>query len=170
MSDARLPMVAKTGLVSPSEKEREGESAADSDARGGSPGDGSGDPGRTVRILATGGLVMAGLVVVLGVASLVGEPVRNAVFVETDVSPVGSELSWSDAPAEAARFFSDRDSVRVRVPWDMSVSEFLSLYHLETNPSAREALRDQLGASAPEDPLREGDEVTFTLTQPRPGR
>jgi hypothetical protein len=104
------------------------------------------------------------------VASLLGEDVRNAVLVEVDRGLAGSEVSYSDAPAEAALFFAERDSVTVRVPRDMTAGEFLALYHLETNASARGALRDQLGVLSDTDPLREGDRVTLDLTLTRPER
>jgi hypothetical protein len=109
-----------------------------------------------------------GLLVVLGLAALVGEDVRNAVLVEVDRGLAGSEVSYSDAPAEAALFFAERDSVTIRVPWEMTAGEFLALYHLETNASARGALRDQLGVSSDTDPLRAGDRVTLALTLTRP--
>lgn len=115
-------------------------------------------------VVAGGAVLAAGLLLVLGLSALGGEAVRNALLVEVDHGLTGSEPTYSDAPAEAASFFADRDSVTVRVPWDMSVGEFLALYHLETNPSARAALRDQLGALADGDPLREGDRVTLRLT------
>lgn len=143
---------------------------------------GPGDPGDTddsgskrassgwiTRVAAFAFLITVGLLTSLGMASLLGGAVRRAVLVELETSPVGAEPALSDAPEEAARFFSERDTVRVLVPWDMNVSEFLGLYHLETNPSARAALRDQLGASSDADILREGDEVSLTLTVTRPG-
>lgn len=157
-------------------------SGSDREERSGGPGGraafgggrGPGDPrpsGPTPRAMAMGAALLAGgLIAVLGVASLVGEGVRSAVLVEVDRSPVGSQPSYSDAPAEAAAFFARRDTVRVRVPRDMTVGEFLALYHLETNTAARTALRDQLGAVADGDVLREGDRVTLTLTVPRMDR
>lgn len=140
--------------------------------------EGSGTPpdqGRRLRLawsdLALWILALAvGSMTTLGLAALLGEDLRTAVLVEVDRELAGSEVSYSDAPAEAARFFAERDSVQVRVPRDMSVAAFLSLYHLETNASARAALRDQLGAVADEDVLREGDVVSFDLTLTRPQR
>lgn len=114
------------------------------------------------------GAFVVGLVAVLGLASLVGEPVRNAVLLETDVSPADSELRFSDAPAEAAAFFAVRDSVSVRVPWDMTVGDFLAVYHLEAHDGVREALGSQLGAWALDDPLREGERVRLALNLTRP--
>ena len=125
--------------------------------------------GRAARLATFGFVLAAGLLVSLGMASLLGSTVRKAVLIELDTSPVGSEPSLSDAPDEAARFFADRDTVLVRIPWDMTVADFLGLYHLETNPRARAALRDQLGASSDADVLREGDAVSLTLTVTRPG-
>jgi hypothetical protein len=114
-------------------------------------------------------VLVIGVVLFLGLASLLGAGIRRAVLINVDVSPAGSEPAFTDAPEEAARFFADRDSVTVRIPWDMTVADFLGLYHLETNPSARAALRNQLGAVADSDILREGDRVTVNLTATRPG-
>ncbi|HEX9885001.1 MAG TPA: hypothetical protein VGA70_00860 [Longimicrobiales bacterium] len=135
----------------------------------GPPGGAPRGAGRWLRPLAIGLVGALGILLSLAFASLLGPRVRRAVLVEVDVSPVGSEPAFTDAPGEAARFFADRDSVTVRIPWDMTVADFLGLYHLETNPSAREALRTQIGAVADADVLREGDEVTLTLTATRPG-
>lgn len=115
----------------------------------------------------TVGLLAGGLILSLGLAALLGDGVRRAVLVEVERSPLGSRPSYTDAPAEAAAFFARRDTVRARVPRDMTVGDFLALYHLETNAAARAALRDQLGAGADGDVLREGDEVTLTVTVPR---
>lgn len=104
--------------------------------------------------------------VVLGLAALLGERARDYALIADRAAPPATALSFTDAPQSAA-FFGDRDSVRVRVPRDMTVAEFLGLYHLETNQSARAALERQLGVAEPDDPLQEGDEVTFALTARR---
>jgi hypothetical protein len=115
-------------------------------------------------------IVLAGsalaLVVVLGLAALLGDHVRGAVLIADRNAPPAPALTYTDAPQSAA-FFEARDSVTVRIPWDMTVSEFLSLYHLENNAAARAALARDLGASARDDLLREGDEVSFRLTARR---
>lgn len=116
---------------------------------------------RVVGVLAA---LALGLVTALGVATLLGEDFREALLVEIDTDPAGAELAYSDAPREAARFFEDRDTVSVRVARDMTVADFLELYHLQNSAAARDALREQLGAVAPEDLLREGDRVTLPLT------
>lgn len=127
------------------------------------PGPASGGPVGAVAV----GLLAGGLIVALGLATLLGDGVRRSLLVEVDRRPRDSEPSYSDAPSEAAAFFARRDTVRVRIPRDMTVADFLGLYHLETNAAARAALRIQLGASAGGDLLREGDTVTLTVTLPR---
>lgn len=124
-------------------------------------------------LLRVAGVVLTAALAVataLGVAALLGEGFRGAVLVEVETGPAGSLPAYSDVPAEATRFFADRDTVAVRVPRDMTVADFLALYHLENNRAAREALRDQLGAAAPSDRLREGDRVTLPLTLRRENR
>ncbi len=121
------------------------------------------------RILFLAGALAFSVLALLGVfglAKLLGVPVRRAAFIADRASAPAAELRYTEAPQSAA-FFEDRDSVTVRVPWDMSVGEFLSLYHLENNASARAALERQLGASRIKDPLREGDEISFRLTATR---
>lgn len=165
LSDADLPAVSRRGpdegpepvVIGPVEASREG--ARRATARH-----------RMDALLGASGLPVAaalGLVATLGLASLLGERVRSAVLVEVETTPPGP-LSFHDAPEEAARFFALRDTVTVRVPRDMTVSDFLALYHLETNAGARAALREQLGAAAADDPLREGDRVRLPLTLSRP--
>lgn len=102
--------------------------------------------------------------VLLGAATLVGEPVRRAALLHLDETPPSGSVRLADASPLAAGFFAGRDTVRVTVPWDMTGGEFLALYHLENNRSARVALRDQLGVVEPGDPLRQGATVTFVLT------
>lgn len=111
-------------------------------------------------LLACGLLGLA----VPGLAALLGEDFREAVLVEVETDPGPSEPAWSDAPMEAARFFSERDTMTVVVPRDMTLARFLALHHLETHTGAREAIREQLGLSEPSDLLREGDRVTLPLT------
>ena len=103
-------------------------------------------------------------VVVFGVAALLGEPVRRAAILSLDDAPPNEPLRLSDASPEAAAFFLERDSVEVIVPWDMTVSELLALYHLDNNASARKALEEQLGATEGTDPVRQGDAFSFVLT------
>lgn len=147
MSDSHLPTVSGPAPAEPSRR-------------------GPGVPaGRLAGLVV---VLSAGILGVLGLAALAGEAVRNAVLVEVDRSLAGSEVAYSDAPAEAAAFFDARDTVVVRISRDMTVGEFLALYHLETNASARAALRDQLGAAAEDDLLREGDRVRLNLTLTRP--
>jgi len=163
VADADLPTVSSPGV------ERD-ERALPGSARPAADGEPAGARGGRRGRLAALGLPVAallGLVAALGVASLVGDEVRSALLVEVETEPV-AELSYRDAPEEAARFFAERDTVTVAVPRDMSVADFLALYHLETNPAAREALRDQLGAVSDADPLREGDQLTLPLTPSRP--
>lgn len=177
MADRQLPAVpipaAGAGSGAPGTRVSPvGESATEGGRAGpapGSPGPSDADArhGRPMRLLGGVVLLAAGLILALGLASLLGDPIRDAVLVQVDRSPVGSQPSYSDAPREAATFFARRDTVRVRVPRDMTVSEFLGLYHLETNAAARAALRDQLGAVADGDLLREGDRVTITVTVSR---
>lgn len=161
MVDSHLPAVP-----SPADESRDSSKGA---GDGTVDGSGTGRGGRWLEPMAGALVVAVGVLLFLGLASLLGPSIRRAVLVEVDVSPAGSEPAFTDAPVEAARFFADRDSVTVRIPWDMTVADFLGLYHLETNPSAREALRAQLGAVADADVLREGDQVTVTLTTTRPG-
>ena len=161
--DADLPAVVRPGRAARSDGEPGG---------GGEPsGTGAREPAaetpRGPGALRLGGLglaVLLGVVTALGVAALLGEGFREAVLIEVETSPVGAEPTYSDAPREAARFFADRDTVSVVVPRDMTVADFLALYHLENNRAAADALRDQLGAAAPGDLLREGDRVTLPLT------
>lgn len=182
MADRHLPMVpspAPGSGVRTSEVEAPlrpgGQGERDSrgpTGSGGGDGTGAGRHRRPARprpaALAVGAALLAGgLILALGVAALVGDAVRRAVLVEVDRSPRGAQPSYSDAPAEAAAFFARRDTVRVRVPRDMTLAAFLSLYHLETNLSARDALREQLGVVAEGDVLREGERVTLTITVPR---
>ncbi|MGH7555390.1 MAG: hypothetical protein ACREMQ_20505 [Longimicrobiales bacterium] len=115
-----------------------------------------------------GGLACSALVLtaVLGIATLLGSRVREAALIADPSAEPAATLRYTDAP-HSASFFDERDSVSVRVPWDMTVSEFLSLYHLENNADARAALERQLGMSRPEDLLKEGDQVAFRLTATR---
>lgn len=185
MADRHLPMVPspapgssvrtsalKTNLRSGAERERDSREPIGSGAGDGSGAEGPRRPARpTLAALAVGSALLAGgLILALGVAALVGDAVRGAVLVEVDRSPRSAQPSHSDAPAEAAAFFARRDTVQVRVPRDMTLADFLSLYHLETNLSARAALREQLGVVAEGDVLREGERVTLTITVPRVGR
>jgi hypothetical protein len=124
---------------------------------------------RTVAVaIAWCGAVLAALTIAFGLASLTGEPLRGSALVATDAALPDAALTYSDAP-EAGRFFDARDTVTVSVPWSMSVTEFLALYHLENNADARTALRDQLGANAG-DRLEKGAQVSFRLTERRPGQ
>ena len=109
-------------------------------------------------------LVMLGFVVVLGAAAAIGEPVRRAALLSLDDEPPVESLPLSDTSPEASSFFLERDSVTLRVPWDMTVAELLTLYHLENNTSARQALRDRFGAVEAGDRLQEGSELSFVLT------
>ena len=94
------------------------------------------------------------------------ERVRAAVLIADRSAAPSAALRYTDAPQSAA-FFEGRDSATVRVPWDMTVAEFLSLYHLENNASARASLERELGAIEADDVLREGDEITIRLTATR---
>ncbi len=154
MAHRPLPDAASAASTAP--VSRPAPSVAEADAAG----------GRTALLSVLGWLALlaGGLILSLGMASLVGARVRSAALVDVDRSPVGSVPSYSDAPRAALAFFARRDTVTVRVSRDMTVADFLALYHLETNASARAALRDQLGAVADADLLREGDEVTLTVT------
>jgi hypothetical protein len=106
------------------------------------------------------------LTAVFGIATLIGSPVRTAALITDPTAEPAATLRYTEAP-QSASFFDDRDSVNVRVPWDMTVGEFLSLYHLENNADARASLERQLGVSRAEDLLKEGDEVAFRLTATR---
>ncbi|HZD05118.1 MAG TPA: hypothetical protein VE173_09370 [Longimicrobiales bacterium] len=172
MADRQLPTVplptAATGPGAPGTRLARSEEGP----AGEGPGDSAeGSPSvtahRVVGVLGGAAMLTGGLILALGLASLLGDPVRDAVLVEVERSPLGSRPSYSDAPREAAAFFARRDTVRVRMPRDMTVGDFLGLYHLETNVAARAALRDQLGAVAEDDLLREGDQVTITITVAR---
>lgn len=178
VADRHLPTVpppTSPGLDRPpgTDPARPGDGAA-SGRRGGDDREGAGRSRRAPRwvgrFVVTAVVLAGGLILTLGLASLVGDAVREAVLVEVDASPVGSQPSYSDAPAEAATFFARRDSVEVRVPRDMTLADFLGLYHLETSTAARDALREQLGVVADDDVLREGDRVTLTITVPRAAR
>jgi hypothetical protein len=112
-------------------------------------------------------LVLAvGATLALGVAALLGERVRAAALIADRSAAPSAALRYTDAPQSAA-FFEGRDSATVRVPWEMTVAEFLSLYHLENNASARASLERELGAVELDDVLREGDEITIRLTATR---
>lgn len=71
-----------------------------------------------------------------------------------------------DAREEGDRFFAQRDSVLIRIPADMTVGEFVRLYHLRNTRGVREALQTQLGAFDDSDPLRKGGEIQLHLTVP----
>lgn len=105
-----------------------------------------------------------GVVISQGLARLAGDWVRRGALLSVETSPAGSVPEYSDATAGAAAFFAARDTVQLRVPYDMRVSEFLSLYHQVNNPGARAALRDQLGVSRGDDLLHEGERVRIPLT------
>lgn len=107
--------------------------------------------------------------VVLGLATLLGARLRDHGLIADRAAAAPTSLSFTDAPRSAA-FFEARDSVTVRVPWDMTLGEFLSLYHLENNAGARAALQRRLGVAASDDVLREGEEVSFGLTARRGAR
>ena len=121
---------------------------------------------RVLVTLASVGAVAAALSVALGLSTLVGPSLRSSALVMEEAPPPDLALNYTDAPA-AGPFFEARDTVTVRVPWDMTVAGFLSFYHLDNNPDARRALREQLDAGQDADLLREGDEVTFNLTARR---
>jgi hypothetical protein len=130
-----------------------------------SPADGRTLSRATIAVAIAASSALA-LTVVLGLATLLGERVRDQALIADRAAPPVTALSYTDAPQSAA-FFGERDSVHVRVTRDMTVGEFLALYHLETNQAARAALERQLGATELDDRLREGDEVTFALTARR---
>jgi hypothetical protein len=71
-----------------------------------------------------------------------------------------------EAREEGDRFFAQRDWVLIRVPTDMTVGEFVRLYHLRNTRGVREALQAQLGAFNDSDPIRKGAEVRLHLTVP----
>jgi hypothetical protein len=112
-------------------------------------------------------LLALAVVLALGVARGLGATVRRAALIETRLSPPESGLEFSDSPAEAVRFFAERDEVTIRIPRDMTVAELLALYHLGNRPDVRTALREQLNASDDADLLREGEELTIRLTPTR---
>ena len=109
------------------------------------------------------------VVVVLGAARGLGAAIRRAALIETRITPPESGLEFSDSPTEATRFFADRDEVTIRIPRDITVAEFLALYHLGNRPDVRAALREQLDATEDTDLLREGEELTIHLTPVREG-
>lgn len=109
-------------------------------------------------------LILATAVVLLGAARLWGPWLRDATLLSFETSPVESFPAYSDAPAAATGFFEGRDSAAVTVSRDMTLSEFLALYHLSNNQAARAALRDQLGVEAEGDELREGTRVVLPLS------
>lgn len=109
-------------------------------------------------------LLVLAVVLALGAARGLGEPVRRAALIETRTSPPETGLEFSDSPAEAVRFFADRDEVTIRIPRDMTVAELLAIYHLGNRPDVRAALREQLNATEDADLLREGEELTIRLT------
>jgi hypothetical protein len=119
--------------------------------------------------LAWTGAVLAALTVAFGLASLAGEPVRASALVATDAPLPDAALTYADAP-DAGRFFDARDTVTVTVPWNMTVAEFLALYHMENNADARRALREQHAADGEADRLEAGTEVSFHLTERSPAR
>lgn len=112
-------------------------------------------------------LLALAIVLALGAARGLGDPVRRAALIETRTSPPETGLEFSDSPAEAVRFFADRDEVTIRIPRDMTVADLLALYHLGNRPDVRSALREQLNASDDADLLREGEELTIRLTPAR---
>lgn len=112
-------------------------------------------------------LLALAVVLVLGAARGLGEGVRRAALIETRTSPPETGLEFSDSPAEAVRFFAERDEVTIRIPRDMTVAELLALYHLGNRPDVRSALREQLNATDETDLLREGEELTIRLTPAR---
>jgi hypothetical protein len=113
-------------------------------------------------------LLLGALVVLLGVARLWGPGLRESALLSFDESARGSFPSYSDAPTAATMFFETRDSALVTVPRDMSVGEFLALYHLSNHDGVRAALRDQHGVVADGDELRRGTQVRLPLS-PRNG-
>jgi hypothetical protein len=116
-----------------------------------------------IAVAAAAAVVAVALTAVLGLQTLLGDTVRDAALIEVAASAPDAVLAYTDAP-DGELFFADRDSVTVRVPWDMTVGDFLSLYHLENNASARTALAEQLNARGDEARLKKGDEVGFRLT------
>lgn len=102
-------------------------------------------------------------------ASYLGPDLRQTALITTATGPAGSEVSFDDVSDGSAVFFGLRDSVEVRVPWSMSVREFLRLYNLnlEGNQSIRDALMDRLGSVDPDEFLAEGTTLTFTLSPRR---
>lgn len=121
---------------------------------------------RALIVLAAVAVAAAALSVALGLSRVVGAPLRGSTLVMQEQTPPDIALNYTDAPAAGA-FFDARDTATVRVPWDMTVAEFLSFYHLQNNPDARRALREQLDAAEDADRLAEGAEVTFHLTARR---
>jgi uncharacterized membrane protein len=120
-------------------------------------------PSRAIAVAAGAALVAVALTAVLGLQKLLGDTVRDAALIEVPATAPDAALTYTDAP-DGEVFFADRDSVTVRIPWDMTVGDFLSLYHLENNASARTALAEQLSARGDEARLKKGDEVGFRLT------
>lgn len=116
-------------------------------------------------------LVLAlAIVGALGVARGLGDGARRALLIETRTVPPEGALEFSDSPAEATRFFAERDEVTIRIPRDMLVAELLALYHLGNRADVRAALSEQLNASRDDDLLREGEELTIRLTPAREGQ
>jgi hypothetical protein len=122
-------------------------------------------PRARIAVLAIGwsAAVLAALTVALGTSRLFGDSAREGALVLADAPIPEDGLTYTDAP-DAGRFFDARDTVTVTVPWPMTAAEFLSIYHLENNADARQALREQLGAESDAHPLAAGARVTFHLT------
>jgi hypothetical protein len=109
---------------------------------------------------------VAALSLLLGLSRFAGASVRDNAQLLVRAPMPDAAPNYSDLPRGGA-LFEDRDSVTIVVPRSMRVSEFLSLYHLENNASARSALERQLGASAWDDVLEKDARVTLRLTRGR---
>lgn len=105
-------------------------------------------------------------VLALAVARFAAAPLRRELMIEEPGWAPAANREAPEAREEGDTFFAQRDSVLVRVPADMTVGEFVRLYHLRNTRGVREALQAQLGAFNDSDPIRKGVEVRLHLTVP----
>jgi hypothetical protein len=116
-------------------------------------------------IYQLGGALLV-VVVVLVIVRFAAAPIRRELMIEEPAWAPAANHEAPDAREESDRFFSQRDSVLIRVPSNMTVGEFIRLYHLRNTRGVHDALRAQLGVFQDSDPIRKDAEIRLHLTVP----
>lgn len=119
------------------------------------------DPAAWKVLLPLGAAVGAILLV-----RLLGEPIRRSVLIETPRAVPTEVREPADTREEGDRFLTQRDSVYVQLGRDISVGEFLDLYHLRNTRDIRAALKRQANVSNDSELLKKGTELRLHLTVP----